>query len=503
MAGSATAIQNSAVEIFHAGQFIDGTTLMMGPDHKLYVSNYYQGNKLSVINQPNLAGAACDYVDGGILLTPGTFCRVGLPNNINYPSFVCPTSQNASSNVMICAGQTYTLPSGTIVNAAGVYRDTIRNVAGTCDSIIYVIDVSVYNVSLLNTTAHICPNQTYELPSGATVSIEGIYLDTLRNQASCDSVINTIHLFVDHVSLQNIEAHICPGQVYMLSSGTIVSTAGNYLDTLRSQAGCDSIIKTVHLFVDQVVLRSRDVHICPGEVFMLPSGTVVNAEGIYLDTLRSQASCDSIINTIHLFVDHVSLLNTNISICSNQTYQLPSGIIVNTTGTYVDTLRSQAFCDSIINTIHLVVNNISSTHQVDSIYEGQTYTLPSGEIVSTAGSYQSTLTNSFGCDSVISTVLRLKRSIAACIILKNAFTPNGDGINDYWVLYKYNCFKKLVVDVYNRYGSPIYHSDDYKNDWNGKYKNKELPDGTYYYVIKVISFDGKEHVFKGNVTILR
>ena len=39
--------------------------------------------------------------------------------------------------------------------------------------------------------------------------------------------------------------------------------------------------------------------------------------------------------------------------------------------------------------------------------------------------------------------------------------------------------------------------------YEGKYKNKELPDGTYYYVIKVISFDGKEHVFKDNVTILR
>ena len=39
--------------------------------------------------------------------------------------------------------------------------------------------------------------------------------------------------------------------------------------------------------------------------------------------------------------------------------------------------------------------------------------------------------------------------------------------------------------------------------WNGKYKNKELPDGTYYYIIKVVSFDDKQYMFKDNVTILR
>ncbi len=415
----------------------------------------------------------------------------------------CLPAVNITNNITICASQTYQLPWGPVVNTSGTYADTIRNQAATCDSIINTVNLSVYSPSLVNTEVHICPNQTYQLPWGIIVNTEGIYSDTIRNQASCDSIINNIHLFIDDVSLLNTEVHICPSQIYQLPSGTIVSAEGIYVDTLRSQASCDSIINTIHLFIDQVSFLNTEVHICPNQTYQLPSGTIVNTEGVYTDTLSSQASCDSIINTIHLFVDHVTLLNTDTAICSNQTYQLPSGTIVSTAGVYVDTLSSQASCDSIINTIHLTVNDFSSTNQVDSIYEGQIYTLPSGVVVSSAGSYQSVLTNSVGCDSIITTVLKLKQEVADCLVLKNAFTPNGDGINDYWILYRYRCFKRLDVRVYNRYGALVYHADDYKNDWNGRYRNKPLPDATYYYVIRIYSFDGREHVFKNNVTILR
>ena len=283
----------------------------------------------------------------------------------------------------------------------------------------------------------------------------------------------------------------------------IVSAEGIYIDTLRSQALCDSLITTTQLFIDHASFVNADVHICPGQTYQLPSGAIVNTEAVYQDTLRSVAGCDSVVYTIQLLIDQVVQVNTAAHICSNQTYQLPSGITVSAEGTYIDTLRSQASCDSIINTIQLTVNDVSFSSQADSIYSGQTYTLPSGIVVSAAGTYHSVLVNSVGCDSVITTVLKLKQTIAECLTLKNAFTPNADGINDYWVLYRYHCFKKLELNVYNRYGSLVYHSDDYKNDWYGLYKNKPVPDGTYYYVIRISLFDGAIHSLKGDVTILR
>jgi gliding motility-associated-like protein len=197
-------------------------------------------------------------------------------------------------------------------------------------------------------------------------------------------------------------------------------------------------------------------------------------------------------------------LDTTVNICTNQTYQLPSGATVSTAGTYIDTIRNNTFLDSVIQTLHLIVNDVSYANTVDSIEAGQSYTLPSGLVVNTTGIYQSVLMNSLGCDSIITTELKLKKPTATCLkLFNNAITPNGDGINDSWVLYSNYCFKKLEVNVYNRYGSLVYHADDYKNDWKGTYKNKSLPDGTYYFVINLRIDDDRKQVFKGNVTIIR
>ncbi|MFT3908742.1 MAG: gliding motility-associated C-terminal domain-containing protein [Ferruginibacter sp.] len=414
---------------------------------------------------------------------------------------VFPVSHaNATGN--ICAGQTYILPSGTIINAAGFYSDTIRSV-NNCDSIITSVNLSVLIASHVNTAVQVCSNQTYTLPSGTVVSTAGVYIDTLRSIGGCDSVITNTTLSVFPVNHVSNAIQICSGQTYTLPSGTIVSITGVYIDTLRSVVGCDSIITSTNLSVITTSVINTSTQICSNQTYALPSGTIVSTAGNYIDTVRSAIGCDSIITHLTLSVFPVQFLNTEVHICSNETYHLPSGTIVHTAGTYIDTLRSIGSCDSIINTIHLFINDVSSTNITDSIFAGQTYTLPSGAVVSAAGVYESVLVNSVGCDSVITTTLKLKQKIIECITLKNAFTPNGDGVNDYWILYRYNCFKRLEVNVYNRYGSIVYHSDNYKNDWNGKFKNQELPDGTYYYIIKVISFDGKEHLFKDNVTILR
>ncbi len=500
LAGSPAAIQNSAIIVVNEGftQFCGALTL--GPDGKLYIC-YYHRPYVAVINQPNLAGAACDYhLQSPISLLNYSLTGMGLPNYVHYPA--CPPVQNASNNVMICTNGNYQLPSGTIVNTAGIYNDTILGV-NFCDSIITTVDLSVFPVTHFNIAVDICSNQTYQLPSGTIVSSTGIYQDTIRSVSSCDSIITTVDLSVFPVTHFNAAAQICFGQTYQLPSGTNVNTTGIYEDTIRSVSSCDSIITTVNLFVFPVNHFNTAVQICFNQTYQLPSGTIVSNAGFYEDTIRSISSCDSIITTVNVSVFPVSYFNTSVQICSNETYHLPSGAIASSTGIYQDTIRSVNSCDSSIGTIQLFVNNVSLSGIIDSVYAGESYLLPSGQTVNGPGAYQSVLINSVGCDSVVTITLKEKKKLFECITLNNAFSPNGDGVNDYWILYKYNCFKKLEVAVYNRYGSQVYYSNNYKNDWNGTYKNKPVPDGTYYYVIKVISFDGKEYIFKNNVSILR
>ena len=70
--------------------------------------------------------------------------------------------------------------------------------------------------------------------------------------------------------------------------------------------------------------------------------------------------------------------------------------------------------------------------------------------------------------------------------IAQAITPNGDGINDTWVIYNIENHPGTVIRVFNRWGKEVFYSNDYKNDWDGHYKDydEKLPtSGSYFYQI--------------------
>ncbi|GGK63526.1 hypothetical protein GCM10011405_09430 [Rufibacter glacialis] len=72
------------------------------------------------------------------------------------------------------------------------------------------------------------------------------------------------------------------------------------------------------------------------------------------------------------------------------------------------------------------------------------------------------------------------------IEIPTGFTPNGDGINDHWILKNVAVlYPNCKVTVYNRWGSPVFESRGYKQAWDGTHKGKDLPVGTYYTVIEL------------------
>jgi gliding motility-associated-like protein len=115
--------------------------------------------------------------------------------------------------------------------------------------------------------------------------------------------------------------------------------------------------------------------------------------------------------------------------------------------------------------------------------------------------YTLTATNAAGCtasDDITVTV------IPYCIKVKNAFSPNGDGVNDKWQIYdQYDCLSNITLTVFNRYGSKVFQSRDYRNNWDGTYNGKPCPDGTYYGVIEFKLISGKKFTKKTDITIIR
>ncbi|WP_335967332.1 gliding motility-associated C-terminal domain-containing protein, partial [Galbibacter sp. PAP.153] len=67
-----------------------------------------------------------------------------------------------------------------------------------------------------------------------------------------------------------------------------------------------------------------------------------------------------------------------------------------------------------------------------------------------------------------------------------AFTPNGDGINDTWVIYNIENYPNSIVHVFNSWGKEVFKARNYQNDWDGHYNNykEKLPEsGSYYFQI--------------------
>ena len=99
-----------------------------------------------------------------------------------------------------------------------------------------------------------------------------------------------------------------------------------------------------------------------------------------------------------------------------------------------------------------------------------------------------------GCDSSIRFTIIVKEIE---LDIPNVFTPNGDGINDYFEIKKLENYISNVLVIFNRWGKKVYEASNYQNNWDGD----RLDDGVYYYVLKCKGyFDDDE--FYGSIMIL-
>jgi gliding motility-associated-like protein len=110
-------------------------------------------------------------------------------------------------------------------------------------------------------------------------------------------------------------------------------------------------------------------------------------------------------------------------------------------------------------------------------------------------SYQLKVTSDKGCVATAGMTVKVLG-----LTIPNAFSPNGDGINDVWRITGTDQFPSVALSIFNRYGQLVYQSNNYNNSWDGKLNGQPLPVATYYYVIKLGGF---LQPLSGSVTILR
>jgi gliding motility-associated-like protein/uncharacterized repeat protein (TIGR01451 family) len=115
------------------------------------------------------------------------------------------------------------------------------------------------------------------------------------------------------------------------------------------------------------------------------------------------------------------------------------------------------------------------------------------------GNYSVIVGDANGCKIIASTKIKAYNEL--CLIIPEAFSPNGDLVNDTWIIGNTELYPNMVITIYNRWGQFIWKSaQGYPIPWDGKYEGQDLPIDGYHYVIDL--HNGAESI-AGAVTIVR
>jgi len=315
-------------------------------------------------------------------------------------------------------------------------------------------------------------------------------------------------------------------------NGHIYDSTGTYFQTIPNSFACDSIIR-LNLIVNRKYM-TRSINICDGQTF-LAGGENQNTSGTYKDTLQTALGCDSIITTnLNVHSNPKPNLGADKKVCTNE-------IATISPGSFVSYLWQDNSTEA-SNNIHLPglywvkVTDFNGCSATDSLNILAIDTIPTNFLpatmlicqgnrvsinvpnyknylwsngttgnsisISSIGIYQLSVTDFNGCSGK-DTLSVQKNPNCIPFAIPSAFTPDGNGINDF--------FKPLInqdlVDyhfvIFNRYGQKIFETTDLSSGWNGKYKGELQPGDAYVYWVQFKNTQAAIVEYRGSFILIR
>jgi gliding motility-associated-like protein len=117
------------------------------------------------------------------------------------------------------------------------------------------------------------------------------------------------------------------------------------------------------------------------------------------------------------------------------------------------------------------------------------------------GLYTLSVADDFGCRVDTSFTIPVLGTDATTFI-PNVFSPNGDGVNDTWLI-NGACLQRLDCTIFNRWGTRVADLRAPGVEWDGTVDGVEAPDGVYAHVVSARRPDGSAVTFRGHITLLR
>ncbi|HLF63280.1 MAG TPA: gliding motility-associated C-terminal domain-containing protein, partial [Saprospiraceae bacterium] len=408
-----------------------------------------------------------------------------------------------------------TLPSAiilTIANDCGSATDTVIIIEDTngpqldlgadviaCEGDIVTLDAGISGVEYLWHTSTGSVSTDPEL----IVTISGIYYLQVSNACGTDSdtIVVDIHGTIPTPSL-GADTSLCEGEVLLLISDADVETSvvwqdGSVLsEFVVSQAGTYSLTETNHCGsgVDTIVISyeagpeafdlGEDVVLCSGDSILLiaPATTDLitwqdGSHGASIVADQEQVYSLQIANDCGVSRDEVFVsfdpdvpvvdLKPSLSICPDQSVTLDvtqtfdANYLWNTGSTLPTIIITQpdVYAVTVFTDCYIETDDILIEADDDCEYE---------------------------------------------IFIPNVFSPNGDGVNDEWmVLLDDLNVIGIECRIFDRWGDLVYKDDATPISWSGEFNGKLMMPGVYVYVLTLESVSGEERIMSGDLTLIR
>lgn len=468
------------------GTYCDSTytlTFIVHPTYNIHVDTAVCENAIPFTWHGKTITEAGNYTDS---LTTSFGCDsiYTLTVNVTY------VTTQVDSMTVCGADATYAWHSMTL-SETGVYNDTLRNANG-CDSIVYTMNFVKGTPFFQVDSVVLNGDQAYTWRE-RQITAAGVYYDSLQTTVGCDSVYSLVALAHNYQMIQSNPISLCPGDSVIWNTwndhNISISEGGTYRDTVVN--GSVIYIYTVVATMNQAYYFNDTVTICQSELPYMWHGVNRTQTGVYYDRQQTVTGCDSVY-TLNLTVNPTYNFPETMTICSNEAPYNWHGTDYYESGVYYDSLTTAAGCDSIYK-LTLTVNPAIRQNDTAETCQGTPYVWR-GRQLQTSGFYVDSVANTYGCEDVYTLLLTVNPknydTIRTTICMGDTYAENGFNVtptasgtvyDQITLTNQYGCdsIVTLVLTVNNSYIDETFAStcDGTPYVWrDGEY----MVEGTYY-----------------------
>ncbi|MBN8702889.1 MAG: gliding motility-associated C-terminal domain-containing protein [Bacteroidetes bacterium] len=396
---------------------------------------------------------------------------------------------------------TFAVPANANTNVTGLQEGTYDFVwtvnNGVCAAAKDTVKIKTYNVPIANAGADIsicAPNASASfgatpltgLSTGAWVQSSGATTAVISNSVSPTSLVSNLSVGT-YQFVWTVVNGVCP-------------SANDSVRVLVATAPTASVSVSDNSVCMQTCINFNDLSmVYPGDNITSWSWNFGNSLTSNLQSPQNICYDSSGVYTVSLTINTAAGCVASTTLGGGITVYSSPQASFNVTPSVVDMANPVIQVTNTSSDYSSWAWNFGDNSTLDSVNANPSHTYQATNL----SGYVVTLvvTNQYGCSATAQKIVVVNEDYS--INIPNAFSPDGDGINDLFVVKNLTKWGRNKFEVFNRWGDVVYSKDNYANDWDGtvnvssaKIGNNKVVAGTYYFILTI-----EDKTYKGYIEI--